>query len=59
MNVKNFRRRHLLSRFTTGPAVLYCLTLLLFPVCVVSAWPLEVYELVDAMASQRVPRSTF
>lgn len=45
-NVKTFRRRHLLSRFTTGPAILYCLTLL-FPVCVVSAQPLEVCELVD------------
>lgn len=28
----------LLSRFTTGPTILYCLMLLLFHVCMVSAW---------------------
>lgn len=46
MNVKTFRQHHLLSRFTTGPTILYCLTLLLFHVCVVSAHPLDVCELV-------------
>lgn len=46
MTVKTFRQHHLLSRFTAGPTVLYCLTLLWFQVHVVFTQPLKLCELV-------------